>query len=966
MLKSLETPPHSARFVVGHWSVAGVTAEVLSVLAGSPLLKAAGLQTAVDKIVEALDTATPPEERVPKAVQLLQLAQRHRRLARWLPWYSGLPKLEYDHKFHRAYRDHSIHTLQVFLLGLYFYETVASLRNPLDARLEATGCGLSQTEAFLEWWCLSSLWHDLGYLFESESFITDAQYRSERLAELSEALSSDAFVSGFDAAGASVPPAKMREIYRLGRFYPYRIGSVSDLLGNVPAYTAIQRMWQRLGVGSDRENVPHELDRLTTQAAVGRPPHHDHGLFSALLLGTVCCEADSFLQTIAESATSSDPSQSAAIDVALSAWHDFASSECLIAAATEAIAFHSIDFLALDQTEVRALLPTARHPSVSLSREPLLFFLAFVDTLQDWDRHHFVPSIDGQHYRPALRASDVLIQGSASQIRVSFSKPDASLSDIRRLFDTRLEQEDLSKLFSFGATFSEPKRLLSVGSTTVEASVASIVERTRLEGLIASKTSKARELLIKGEADAIMGASNLINGLLSDIANAQAALTASDRDAVQKARNDHNLAGLEIQVSAMIKEGTRLPFGTVKRRIGWGGFGTVYEITANSATETPMRALAFKLFHDHELHVEEKRRLFRRGYDAMSRLNGHRNIVSVYAYSELPVGFYMEFVPGHDLAAHIPTDDIRERLQLALTICEAVAAGHAQGIIHRDIKPGNVLLDAMQNSRPVITDFDLAWIEGNTQHTKIAYASVSYGAPEQFEDKRTKWKTSPTVDVFGCGALLYYLVSNQQPPPHATWQAAHWDQIEHRLVGALPAVVVQQIVELLRNATMAAPDSRIQEIEEVVFRLSHIVSATTRTDERMSREEWIAEVKYRANGLTDTTLGETISSKTGATSSTFGKHRWNDDRLSLDLICQLNGEPRYEGVNYEGFQKGSVRQIDKRIQSFEKETGIAVHRHGQFSGAGSTVRFEVARSPLTSSSAALVGQLLASISRIVE
>lgn len=172
-----------ARFSAGGHSVSGVTAELLSVLADSEIWKlAGGGDISETKLVHAFDTAVPPEERIPLATSIVQAIRSRRSLARWIPWYPYLSAHEYANQFYPAYRDHSLHTLQVYLLGVYLYQTVHTLRGAIDAQLSRGDLpDATPGVPFLEWWTLAALWHDIGYPFESTEFISSAELRHSQL-----------------------------------------------------------------------------------------------------------------------------------------------------------------------------------------------------------------------------------------------------------------------------------------------------------------------------------------------------------------------------------------------------------------------------------------------------------------------------------------------------------------------------------------------------------------------------------------------------------------------------------------------------------------------------------------------------------------------------------------------------------------------------------------------------------------
>src|ERR1700709_737372 len=290
----------SPYFKIGQHAVGGALAEILSVIEDSALWKQElGEPVPMADLVRALDTTRPAEERIPDIIKISEGLRSKVRIAKWIPWYPDLPEHEYRNQFYDGYRDHTAHTLQVYLLGLYLFERVGSLREPLVSRLQqsVTTTAFSDNSLFLEWWTLASLWHDMGYPFEATAFISDPPTRQRILESLSRALGLDPFADRFNIA---ITSQIKREIYKAGSYYPFDIVSTAQLLQNARASKAINGMWNRLGVGLSTESPLIELDLITSQDSVHRPPFHDHGLLGASLLAFLGDETESFFTHLTE------------------------------------------------------------------------------------------------------------------------------------------------------------------------------------------------------------------------------------------------------------------------------------------------------------------------------------------------------------------------------------------------------------------------------------------------------------------------------------------------------------------------------------------------------------------------------------------------------------------------------------------------------------------------------------------
>ena len=197
----------------------------------------------------------------------------------------------------------------------------------------------------------------------------------------------------------------------------------------------------------------------------------------------------------------------------------------------------------------------------------------------------------------------------------------------------------------------------------------------------------------------------------------------------------------------------------VRSRIAHGGMATVY-----LATDTRLdRQVALKVMHAELARDEEFVSRFIGEAKSVARLS-HPNIVAVFDQGSDGQFLYlaMEYVPGRTLRSLL-----RERgrfpADAALGITDAIlsglAAAHAAGIVHRDVKPENVLLTA--DGRCKVCDFGLARAQAATGQTRtgLVIGTVAYIAPEQVTGHVTDFRT----DVYAAGVLLFELLTGHQP-----------------------------------------------------------------------------------------------------------------------------------------------------------------------------------------------------------
>ena len=200
----------------------------------------------------------------------------------------------------------------------------------------------------------------------------------------------------------------------------------------------------------------------------------------------------------------------------------------------------------------------------------------------------------------------------------------------------------------------------------------------------------------------------------------------------------------------------------VLEKIGSGGMGVVYR----AHDETLDRDVAIKVLPTGMLSDENARKRFRREALSLARLN-HPNIGGVYEFgSEEGVDFLvMELVSGLTLDARLaggPMED-HEVLRFGAHLADGLEAAHQQGILHRDLKPGNLRIN--KDGRLKILDFGLAeWMhaEGDSDptatNTKVS-GTVAYMAPEQLRGKNADVRS----DIYAAGAVLYEMATGKHP-----------------------------------------------------------------------------------------------------------------------------------------------------------------------------------------------------------
>lgn len=200
----------------------------------------------------------------------------------------------------------------------------------------------------------------------------------------------------------------------------------------------------------------------------------------------------------------------------------------------------------------------------------------------------------------------------------------------------------------------------------------------------------------------------------------------------------------------------------VERELGRGAMGVVYlGLDPKIARQVAIKTLSYREFDTAQLNVIKER--FFREAEAAGRLN-HPNIVTVYDVGEeTDLAFIaMDYVEGKSLdrcvseTTLLPVQDVYE---IVIAVADALAYAHQQNIVHRDIKPGNIMFD--QNSGQVkVTDFGIARIVDDSKtKTGDMLGSPVYMSPEQLKGT----KVSGASDIYSLGVTLYQLLTGVLP-----------------------------------------------------------------------------------------------------------------------------------------------------------------------------------------------------------
>ena len=303
-----------------------------------------------------------------------------------------------------------------------------------------------------------------------------------------------------------------------------------------------------------------------------------------------------------------------------------------------------------------------------------------------------------------------------------------------------------------------------------------------------------------------------------------------------------------IQDRPQFVAGTQLGHYRILEKLGEGGMGVVYK-----ARDLHLdRSVALKILPPEHLADPDRKQRFTQEARAASALD-HPNIITIHDIaSEAGVDFIaMEYVPGRTLDQLIPDKGMRlhDALKVAVQVADALGAAHAIGIIHRDVKPSNIMVS--DQGRVKVMDFGLVKLKGlvapsagtalRTEEGRIV-GTLHYMSPEQAQGRDIDARS----DIFSFGSMLYEMVSGQRPfqgDSAVTTLAAIIEKEPAPLTGEIPAGVEKVVARCLRKD----PSRRYQHMADVQVELQELVeeSESTQRPARAGatttrRARWIA------------------------------------------------------------------------------------------------------------------------------
>jgi serine/threonine protein kinase/DNA-binding SARP family transcriptional activator len=258
-------------------------------------------------------------------------------------------------------------------------------------------------------------------------------------------------------------------------------------------------------------------------------------------------------------------------------------------------------------------------------------------------------------------------------------------------------------------------------------------------------------------------------------------------------------------------------------KLGEGGMGVVYK-----AEDTKLKRIVALKFLPRGLEAHEPERArFAQEAQAASALN-HPNVCTIYDIADQDGRQFivMEFVDGKSLRQMIPVQKMQDAVTYAIQIGEALQEAHSKGVVHRDIKTDNIMVNSKNQVK--VMDFGLAKLKGSLKLTKTSstVGTLAYMAPEQIQGGEVDARS----DIFSFGVVLYEMLTGRLP-----FRGEHEAAMMYSILNEEPESlqkflldVPSELLHVLNRALEKDPNERYQNVAEMVIDLRRLKKETTR------------------------------------------------------------------------------------------------------------------------------------------
>ena len=383
----------------------------------------------------------------------------------------------------------------------------------------------------------------------------------------------------------------------------------------------------------------------------------------------------------------------------------------------------------------------------------------------------------------------------------------------------------------------------------------------------------------------------------------------------------------------------------IDRVLGKGAMGVVYEgfdprLNRRVAIKTILKA------HLDEETAKDYSQRFVREAQAVARLN-HPNIVQVHDFGEEGEVAYLvlEFIQGRELKAYFEASerfDMPSAVRLMSELCSALEFAHNAGVVHRDVKPANVMIDAQ--GRAKLTDFGVARVQDvarGGQATSTMVGTPAFMSPEQI----TGGKIDRRTDVFSAGIILYQILTGNLPfEGDGAWTIARKIMQDEPPQPSLVDTTITPLFDaVVRKALAKNPDQRYQSARELAAALGRALEG--KPEDPKEAEKTVVAALHEALAP----IGPFGTRPPGPPAATGGAALGTKGREELEVEYWRSIKDGNDPADFElylrQFPAGTYADLARR--KIAKLTGQATSTHP--SGAGGEATVLLSQRPATSS-----------------
>lgn len=262
----------------------------------------------------------------------------------------------------------------------------------------------------------------------------------------------------------------------------------------------------------------------------------------------------------------------------------------------------------------------------------------------------------------------------------------------------------------------------------------------------------------------------------------------------------------------------------IEELLGQGGMSAVYKATDPNLR----RVVAIKIVHPHLSSEPSFIRRFEEEAAAIASLR-HPNIVQVFDFNtDEDINYMvMEYVPGETLQARLKRLNKNERkmsvleaLQISINVCEGLSYAHKRGMVHRDVKPANIMLDV--NGQAILMDFGIVKIVGSSAHTLTGavIGTANYMAPEIIRSEQADQRS----DIYALGVTMFEMLSGKPPYDADSAMTIMMMHLNDPIpdISTIRTDLTEEFVKVIKKALEKDRNNRFQTIDEMASKLKQL------------------------------------------------------------------------------------------------------------------------------------------------